>query len=112
MPKVDLTINGRGYQVSCQDGQEDYLHGLAGGVNEKMAQLVKNVGQVGESQLLVMCTLLIADELSELRDSMKTLKNGAPEENSAANGADEAIGAGIDALARRVESIAERLEHP
>ncbi|MDH5748235.1 MAG: cell division protein ZapA [Rhodospirillales bacterium] len=110
MPKVDLTINGRSYQVSCQDGQEDYLLELTDYVNGKMSELIKSVGHLSESHLLVMCNLLIADELSELRDDMKALKNAVPEGISATNGADEAFGAGIEALANRIESIAERLE--
>jgi cell division protein ZapA len=64
MPELTVEINGREYQVACDDGQEEHLTKLARYVDTKMGELVGAVGQIGDARLLVMTGLLIADELS------------------------------------------------
>ena len=66
MAQVDVLINGKSYNVACDDGQEDHLLQLAGYVDQRVQDLVNSVGQVGDARLLVMASLLISDELSEI----------------------------------------------
>ena len=61
MPELTVEINGREYQVACDDGQEEHLTKLARFVDKKMGELVGAVGQIGDARLLVMTGLLIAD---------------------------------------------------
>ncbi|HIJ39319.1 MAG TPA: cell division protein ZapA [Rhodospirillaceae bacterium] len=100
---VLVTIVGRSYEISCDDGQEDYLKSLAAEVDQRAADLLRSIGQVGDARLLVMVSLLMADELTELR----RFKAGGQEINAAA---DMALAGGIDSLARRIDTIAERLQ--
>ena len=65
MSQVEITINGRQYRVACEDGQETHLTNLANYFNDKMTTLVDEVGQIGDTSLMVMAGLLIADELSD-----------------------------------------------
>ncbi len=67
MGQVSLGINGRQYEVQCDDGQESHLYQLADYVNGKVGELVSGAGQVGEARLLLMASLLIADELMEAK---------------------------------------------
>src|SRR5262245_26798544 len=104
MAQVDVTINGRSYRVACEDGQEQRLTELAQYVDEKVADLARQVGQIGDTRLLVMASLLVADELSDARDALVELQgqqNGATVDK---------LASGLDSLAQRIERIAARLE--
>lgn len=103
MAQVDVSINGRDYRIACDDGQEQHLTQLAAYVDRRVSELVAAVGQVGEARLLVMVSLLIADELSEAYAGMET---GQPQAEEAVARLAEAT----EALARKIESIAARLE--
>ncbi len=100
MAQVDVAINGRNYRVACDDGQEDHLRQLAEYVDRRVMELVESVGQIGEARLVVMASLLIADELSE---SFASLEAGDPE-------AEERLAQATDAVAERIETIAAGLE--
>lgn len=109
MALVTVTLNGRKYEIACDDGQEAHLEKLAAYVDSRVAELVGAVGNVGDAQLLVMAGLVIADDLSEAlaeRDALKAAGKGAGDRVAAQN----ALGKTIDSLAQRIEHIAERLE--
>ncbi|MFI4988615.1 MAG: cell division protein ZapA [Alphaproteobacteria bacterium] len=107
MAKVTVTINGRAYQIACDDGQEEHLAKLAGYVDKRVTELIAAMGQIGDTRLLVMASLLIADELSDahgaLEDERSKPMGLLPE-------AEAVIAQGIDALAARIEAIAAGLE--
>jgi cell division protein ZapA len=74
MAQVSVRINGRHYQVACEDGQEAHLQKLAAYIDERVGELVRDVGQVGDARLLVMSSLLIADELADAYDELEELR--------------------------------------
>lgn len=108
MGEVAVTINGRSYEIACDDGQEDRLSRLASYIDKKVAELVSSVGQIGDTRLLVMANLLLADELSEAYSELAALRDG--DQVADENRIDEALVAGIDSLAQRIEDIAAHLE--
>ncbi len=112
MAQIDVSINGRGYRVACDDGQEDHLHQLAEYMDGRVKELVSSVGQVGEGRLLVMVGLLMADELAEayVRLEAQPTENGASANGEAAQNAEETLAAATESLARRIETIAARME--
>ena len=63
MSQVSIRINGRSYDVTCENGQESHVQRLAMSLAGKVSELVRQVGQVGDARLLVMAGLLVADEL-------------------------------------------------
>lgn len=71
MSQVSIRINGRSYDVNCENGQENHVQRLAMSLAGKVSDLVKQVGQVGDARLLVMAGLLVADELvdAQLREN-------------------------------------------
>ncbi len=119
MPEISLNINERTYQVTCDDGQEDHLRQLAGHLDERIQGLVGAVGQVGESRLLVMASLMVADELFEAYKEIHALKaadGSAGQEDAGAGQADASAGqedagaaAALETCAQRIETIAARL---
>jgi cell division protein ZapA len=75
MAQVSVRINGRHYQVACEDGQEAHLEKLAAYIDQRVSELVRDVGQVGDARLLVMSALLIADELADAYDELDELRD-------------------------------------
>lgn len=107
MAIINLTINGRSYEMSCDDGQEPHLRKLAEYIDEKVRQLAESVGPVGDSRLLVMANLLIADELFDAY----TKVHGLSQEGAKAAEAPSAGTAAqaLDACAARIEAMADRV---
>ena len=127
MAQVGVTINGRKYQIACDDGQEAHLSRLAAYVDQRVGELIAAVGQVGDARLLVMASLLIADELSDAYSQLEETNGVAPgvvpvrgekkseikdeaKELAERKRIDDLFGANIESLAERVEGIAERLK--
>ena len=110
MGQVSVTVNGRQYEVGCDDGQEEHLRELAEYVNVRMSEMVEAVGQIGEARLLLMTSLLLADELSESRAKQEPSQSVPIEGGDVAADQDrDALGMEIEALADRIEVIAARL---
>ena len=119
MAQVKVSINGRDYQIACDDGQEEHLSQLGQYVDKRVKELVSAVGQVGDSRLLVMVSLLIADELAETYAGLKKAQAAAPAAadpaaNGAANGAATAelerrLAEMVDAAAARMEELTARI---
>jgi cell division protein ZapA len=113
MAQVNIQVNGRDYLIACEDGEEKHLRFLADYINRQVDGLVESVGQVGEARLLLMASLLVADELLEVSEELGALKDG---DDPAANAGDankqSATVAGLDLakLTARIEDIAARLE--
>ncbi|MGQ0665363.1 MAG: cell division protein ZapA [Pseudomonadota bacterium] len=137
MAQVSVKINNRAYQVACADGQEAQIAKLAEYVDRKVKDLAGEAGQVGDARLLVMASLMIADELGETYDELEELRKAAPAvaeipdpatvkaaaeaekeragardlaaKLEAARAAEDEAAARLDGLAERIEAIAERL---
>ena len=116
MASVDVSINGRNYQIACENGEEDRLSKLAEYVDERVQELVVAVGQAGDTRLLVMVSLLIADELYEAQSALdrhgidtQSGEKGAPKTNGDAGGDDRLVSV-IEAMADRIETIAAGIE--
>jgi cell division protein ZapA len=112
MPLVNVMVNARAYTIACDDGEEDHLRQLAATVDAKTREVLGSVGQVGDTRLLLMAALLMADEHHGAVSGL-----GAPDDKEnaglkAENQVSEAQRAAADALehaAKQVEDIAARL---
>jgi len=63
--QVNVTINGRQFRMACEDGQESHLQQLAKDLDERIAALRGQFGEIGDARLTVMAALMVADELAE-----------------------------------------------
>jgi cell division protein ZapA len=106
MAQVSITINNRKYQVACDDGQEAHLTRLGNYVDKRLNELIAAVGQVGEARLLVMVSLLLTDELSDLYSQRE---QGTDIDTLSARDEEKACAA-IEKLAERIENIAASFE--
>ena len=106
MANVNIKFNGIEFLLSCDDGQEDHLLELAGYVDQRVQELIKSVGQVGDARILVMACLLIADELAETYSNEKNVNSG--EENNERVFEQRLVHV-TNELANRIERIADTL---
>ncbi len=71
MVKVTVEINGRGYDLFVDEGQEAHVTQLGEKVGRQVKAMVNQVGQVGEGRLILMAALQLADEVWELKDQLR-----------------------------------------
>ena len=111
MSQVTIKLNGYSYTVGCEDGQEQHLLAMADQVESRIESIKKLGGNYGEARLLVLTTLLLADEIHDLRIEMDALRATAAAPPPPAKGEAE-TNRRIRKLAARAEQIAADLEHP
>tara|TARA_B100001027_G_scaffold198401_1_gene156492 strand:- start:230 stop:661 length:432 start_codon:yes stop_codon:yes gene_type:complete len=89
MANVNIKFNNKEFLLSCDDGQEEHLEELANQINNKFNDLKINLGNIGESKLLLITSIKVMDEyfdtkknvdvkkkeLESLREKFKELKN-------------------------------------
>ena len=109
MAQVTVRINGYTYTLGCQDGEEAHLQSMAGEVERRIESIKSTAGQSGEARMLVMASLLMADDLFEMGKSLRAAQAGLPVEPAPA---DPKLARRLGRLARRAEEIALDLEHP
>ena len=68
MATVDITINDRIYKITCDDGQENRLRMLAADADQRVRFVADELGQIGDSRLMLLAMLMVCDELHELRE--------------------------------------------
>ena len=78
MPQVELHINGRPYKVACGEGQEARTTALAAEVDRRISDLKKQIGNVGDARLLVIASILMADELADARNQAQGRAESEP----------------------------------
>ena len=107
MPMVEVTVNGRAYAMQCGIGEEARVKRLASYIDRRASEIAKGKTQLGGTQLLLMASLHIADELSDAFDEIKRLQS-ALEERTVES--EQQAAAAVEQVARELESIAARLE--
>jgi cell division protein ZapA len=101
MASVEVEIAARKYAVSCRDGEEDHLRSVAAIVDGKAQDAAAALGTLSEARQLLFASLLLADEIKELRAGKAPAAPAEP---------DPAVAEALDALAARIERLADRLE--
>lgn len=108
MAEVTLDIGGRHYDVHCRDGEEAQLRRLAAIIDEKTAVARRASPGLTEVRQLLFASILLADELSDLRAQGKA--QGALDLAPASAATDEQTAAKrLNALAARIETLAQKL---
>ncbi len=88
MAQVSIRVNNRSYVVACEDGQEERLQNLAREIDGVVAGLASEVGQVGDTRLMLMASLVVADEIAELRGKVTRLQGDLAEAQRAGQSLD------------------------
>ena len=66
MANINIKFNNKDYLLSCEDGQEENLKELANYLDSKYSELKKNLGNIGESKLLLITAIKMVDEYFDL----------------------------------------------
>jgi cell division protein ZapA len=120
MPIVDVTLNHRVYPIACDQGQEDRLRHVARFLQHRVKELRNQAPGATDAHLLVMASLMLADELTDAKARAQAAAAGhaegqggtgdvSPGEN-AEGPESEAMASMVSDLAERIETIAQRLE--
>lgn len=99
MASVEIEIASRRYAIACRDGEEEHLRSVAAIVNRKAREAENALGSLGEARQLLFASLLLADELKEVRGG-----------NALEPEPDPAVAEALERLAEKVEGLADRLE--
>lgn len=105
MAEVRLSIAGREYIVTCQDGEEARLQALGALVDEKAREAGGPSGGLNESRLLLFSALLLADKVYDGVAAAPTASADVPDPQT-----DQAAET-LERLADRLENLAQRLEN-
>lgn len=118
MAEVSIVINGRSYDISCDDGQEERIQHLAMYIDQRLRQIAGKGRAWNESHIFVLTALVLADELFETKETLSLASKAAPaqrkqmvEPSVSVNRADDqALCQAVENLVRRVDSIAAKVE--
>jgi cell division protein ZapA len=106
MAQMTLQVNGRPYVVGCEDGQEPHLLELARLLDRQVRQVAQEVGQLGETRLILMGGLLLADELAETKARLAAVQAELARLQSDHARLESRAVALVDNAARRIEELA------
>ncbi|MEO7239985.1 MAG: cell division protein ZapA [Sphingomicrobium sp.] len=106
MAELDLNIAGRLYRVACRPGEEDNLRAAAALVDAKSREALAGLGALSEARQLLFASLLLADQMVDPHPNDPVAPAPAP----APAGPDPEIVARTEALAARLEQLADTLE--
>jgi len=107
MAQVEINVNGRLFTVTCDDGQEQRLKGLAAHFDTHVSRMSKELGQIGDARLMLLSALTVCDELFEAKARIASLENASDMLDAETMGGAARV---IEAAAKRVETIASRMD--
>ena len=110
MAQVIATIAGRQFRLACEDGQEDHLQALAKDIDQRVIDLRRKFGEIGDTRLTVMAALMLEDELVEATQKMRRLEDEIAALQDARLVAADRARAASDAVVGAFNSAAERIE--
>ena len=115
MADVTISINGRNYEISCDKGQESRVADLAAYVDQCLRQIATSGAAYSDAHLLVITSLVLADELYEARNGVspdsKPLAATSEQAESAVSAEEQQkILELFDNLTQRIENIASKVE--
>lgn len=115
MAEVNLIIDGRTYGIACDDGQERRVQQLGQYIDRRLKEISNGSGATSKSQLMVLTSLLLADEVFDLRDSMAQAANSNPQPQQVLYQGltpedEHALTSSISKLAARVEKLTKRVQ--
>jgi cell division protein ZapA len=106
MAQVTIEVNGRPYQVGCEDGQEQHLRDLAAIFDRNVRQVSNEMGQLGDTRLLLMGALLLADELADARNRLAAQQTEIARLQASQSRTETRAVLALENAAKRIEKLA------
>jgi len=116
MGQISVSVNGRNYTVGCDNGQEEHVAELAAYLDHHISELKDQMGSVGDTRLMLLAGLIVADELSEtvakleeMESKLEGLRQSTESVEGQANGFETEAAEVINGISARIEEITTRL---
>ncbi|HEY5072099.1 MAG TPA: cell division protein ZapA [Caulobacteraceae bacterium] len=106
MAQLAIEVNGKPYIVGCEDGHEGRLRELAALIDAQVKQLSRDVGQLGETRLILMGALMLADELSESKARLAAAEAESSSLREERERAESAVASAVESAAQQIEALA------
>ncbi|MGI4775598.1 MAG: cell division protein ZapA [Janthinobacterium lividum] len=103
MSIVTITINNKNFQLSCSDGSEEQLYGLASRLNERIVEIKKENSTASFELLLVMAALSTQDQVHALSSRLGKLSSGKENEE------EEKFAETLSTIAQYLENLAKKI---
>ncbi len=115
MAEVTIYINGRSYDISCDNGQEGRIVDLASYIDQRLQQISRSGAAYNDAHLMVLTSLVLADELFDTReqvgDAPRASRAAAAPAPAAVNKDEEqAVLKVLEQLTKRIEGVASRVQ--
>ena len=122
MPDVRISIGGREFDVSCQEGEEHFLRAAAKLLDHEAQVLTSQIGRLPEARMLLMAGLMLADKTAGIEDQLRNAEQRAVEAERLAGGMrtvterievpvlPQSVLDGMAEIAARAEALADDVE--
>jgi len=108
MAQLTIHVNSKPYVVGCDDGEEPHLRSLAALIDAKVKAVGADAVQLGETRLMLLGALVLADELSAATTRLAQAEADVARLREALDSADAHAVAAIEAAAQKIEAMASR----
>jgi cell division protein ZapA len=108
MAQLTLQINGKAYSCGCEDGQEPHLRTLGAIVDAKVSEVAAAGGGLGDTRLMLMGALILADEVTSAESRLAALEAELERLRNELKRSDNRAVAALEAAAQKIETMASR----
>ncbi len=117
MSQVTITVGGRHYRLSCDEGEEPHLTGLGERLDTMITELRDAFGEIGDQRLTVMAAILALDRLDEAEKKVEAVESdiSSARENRNKNAGrdkqvEERFAAVLESAAARIEGLVSAIQ--
>ena len=115
MSQVTISVGGRQYRLSCDEGEEPHLAGLGEKLDTMISELREAFGEIGDQRLTVMAAILALDRLDEaekkvLEADIAGVHESRSESAGSAKQMEERFVNALEAAAMRIEGLVSEIQ--
>ena len=106
MAEVEIEVAGKIFRVTCDDGQEAHLQRISTHLGDLTRELSADLGDIGETRLILLAALTVCDELEDARRRLAGLMAERDTLGPQTLGGAARV---IEAAADRIETMASKV---
>lgn len=114
--EVTVKVRGQEFTIACEDGQEDRIQKLGEYVDQHLKDIEDAGAADNERYLLVLTSLVLADQVFDLKEQLESMGHDIPETSAADSSIDidsivkDALNDQQNQLAGHIDQITEHVE--
>jgi len=117
MSQVTISVGGRQYRLSCDEGEEPHLAELGEKLDSMINELREAFGEIGDQRLTVMAAILALDRLDEaekkaeaVEAEMASARENRNESVGRSKQFEEHVTAALEKAATRIEGLVSAIQ--